>query len=463
MNQHNPQPVELKIAYVGGGSRDWARKLMIDLALCPDLTGHVALYDIDMESARLNEQLGNWLQDQPGVVSRWRYTIVPTLKQALQSADIVALSIQPGTLECMGAEIEIAERHGMFFPVGDTIGAPGLVRGLRSAIIYEEFAHSIAEVCPKAWVINYTNPMTICTRTLTRVEPNLKVFGCCHEVFATQRMLASLVSKHLKVSPPPRRDEILTNVTGINHFTLIDRAYYKDVDLLELVRQHIADPGVLRAFTSEEVESWHDWFHSADQVKFELFKRWGVLPAAGDRHLVEFLPGFTRSPEELFRWGVIRTPISYRLERWQTAPQKTRELIAGRAPLTLDASGEEGVAQIKALLGLGDLVTNVNVENQGQVANLPLHAVVETNAHFGRDAVRPIAAGELPPALQSLIARHVNNQEMIVEAALTHNKELAFHAVFNDPANRLPVDESWEMFDAMLQASREFLPGLKIT
>ena len=130
--------------------------------------------------------------------------------------------------------------------------------------------------------------------------------------------------------------------------------------------------------------------------------------------------------------------------------------------MTLDASGEEGVAQIKALLGLGDLVTNVNVENVGQVSNLPLHAVVETNARFGRDTVQPIAAGELPPAVQSIVARHVSNQEMIVEAALTHDKELAFAAVFNDPANRLPVDESWKMFNEMLSASREFLPGWKI-
>ena len=116
-------PIDLKIAYIGGGSRGWARKLMIDLALCPDLTGQVALYDIDMESARLNEQLGNWLQGQPGVVSRWRYATVDSLDDALRGADFVVVSIQPGTLEIMGQEIAIAERYGMFFPVGDTAGA----------------------------------------------------------------------------------------------------------------------------------------------------------------------------------------------------------------------------------------------------------------------------------------------------------------------------------------------------
>ncbi len=451
--------LELKIAYIGGGSREWARKLMFDLALSPELTGQVALYDIDPESARLNEQVGNWLQDQPGVVSRWRYAAVASLEETLRGADVVVLSIQPGTLECMAEEIAIAERHGLYFPVGDTTGAPGLMRGLRAATVYAGFARAIAAHCPDAWILNYTNPMTICTRTLTRVEPGLKVFGCCHEVFGTQKWLAALVSQYLGVSSAPSRADIRVNVLGINHFTWIDRASYQGVDLLELVRKHSVQPGVMRAFTQPEVEGWNDWFHSAEQVKLALLQRFGILAAAGDRHLVEFLPGFTRSPEELFRWGVIRTPVSWRMERWRKAPQKTRDLMAGREPLSLGASGEEGVVLIKALLGLGDVVTNVNVENQGQIPNLPLHAVVETNARLSRDEARPLAAGALPPGLQPLMARHVSNQELIVEAALTRDKDLAFQAVFNDPTNRLAIDECWEMFNEMLQASRAFLPG----
>jgi alpha-galactosidase len=164
---------ELKIAYLGGGSREWARQLMIDLALCPELGGHVALYDIDREAAALNEQLGNWLQEQPGVVSRWRYEVAPVLEEA--------------------------------------------VRGLRSATLYAEFARVLAAICPRAWIINYTNPLTICPRTLTRVAPALKVFGCCHEVYATQRMLAGVVKQSLDVTPT--RAQIKVNVLGLNHFT----------------------------------------------------------------------------------------------------------------------------------------------------------------------------------------------------------------------------------------------------
>jgi alpha-galactosidase/6-phospho-beta-glucosidase family protein len=452
-------PILLKIAYIGGGSRLWARKLMNDLALCPDLGGEVALYDIDLDSARLNEQLGNWMESQPGVVSQWKYLAVPTLQEALKNADFVIISIQPGPLELMAEEISLAEAVGFYFPVGDTTGAPGLIRGLRTVPIYREFAEAIAAICPDAWVINYTNPMSICTRTLTRVSPALKVFGCCHEVFGTQEFLARIVGKYLKMEPPSR-NEIQVNVLGINHFTWVDRAFYMNHNLLDVLEHHLEQSGVLRPYTRVEVESWNDWFRSAEQVKLTLFKRYGILAAAGDRHLVEFLPGFVRSPETLFQWGVIRTPVSWRIERWASAPQKTRDLINGTTPFELAPSGEEGINMIKALLGMGDLVTNVNVENIGQIPNAPLHAVVETNAHFSRGSIRPLSAGSLSAGIAPLIHQHIANQELIIEASLMMDVDLAFQAFFHDPTNHLPIDASWELFNQLLQVNRKFMPSM---
>ena len=450
-------PISLKIAYIGGGSRLWARKLMNDFALCPDLTGEVALYDIDMDSARLNERLGNWMQAQAGVVSNWRYHAVPLLKDALQDADFVIISIQPGPLEIMAEEIGLSEQYGLFFPVGDTTGAPGLIRGMRSVPIYAAFAEAIAKICPNAWVINYTNPMSVCTRTLTRVAPGLKVFGCCHEVFGTQKLLAQIAGHYLNIDPPPR-SEIHVNVLGINHFTWLDSAAYQEHDLFEVLRDHLSQPGILRKYSQAEVESWNDWFKCVDQVKFTLFQRYGILAAAGDRHLVEFLPGFVRSPETLFEWGVIRTPVSWRIERWKNAPQNTHELMDGVKPFALERSGEEGVNMIRALLGLGDLVANVNLENTGQISNAPLGAVVETNAHFSRGTIRAISAGAFPAGLAALINQHIANQELIIESVLTEKPDLAFQAFFNDPTHHLPIDVSWEFFNKMLRLSRKYLP-----
>jgi alpha-galactosidase len=447
--------LDLRIAYIGGGSRNWARLLMRDLALCPQLEGEMRLYDIDLEAAHLNETLGNWLQGQPGVISHWRYRAVERLEQALQGADFAFISIQPGLLEMMAHEIAVAEKYGLYFPVGDTTGAPGLMRGLRSAIIFSGFAEAIAEHCPQAWVINYTNPMSICTRTLTRVAPELKVFGCCHEVFGTQRLLAELAQDALHLPATPPRQAIRVNVLGINHFTWIDQADYQGHDLLALLQEHIQKPGVMRPYTRQEVERAGNWFHDANQIKYALFQRYGILPAAGDRHLSEFLPGFTRSPEELFRWGLIRTPVSWRMQTWKDSLAYAQGLMSGRIPLKLKSSNEEAVRQLVALAGLGDpaiagrpelFVTNINAANAGQMAGFPRGVVVETNAMIQSNLVQPLAAGDLPPGVHSLVARHIANQEMMIEAALARDADLAFQAVYNDPTTHLPVDQAYQMF-----------------
>lgn len=436
----------LKIAYIGGGSRGWEHTLMRDLALCPELNGEIRLYDIDMEAARQNQSLGNWLQGQPGVLSSWQYRLAASLGEALDGADFVFISIQPGSLDLMEREIAIAEEHGLYYPVGDSTGFPGLMRGLRSVLIFEKFAHAIARYCPAAWVINYTNPMTVCARTLTRAEPALKVFGCCHEVFNAQEILAEVVQETRQLDQRPARDQIKVNVLGINHFTWFDEARFGEIDLLALLRQHLAEPGVRRFYTQAEVEQENDWFVDFRQVKYELFERFGLLAAAGDRHLCEFLPGLISSPQELFHWGIIRTPVSYRKQRYIDSPRLIRSYLSGETPFDLRPSGEEAVRQVKALLGLGDFVTNVNLPNAGQVINLPLGSVVETNALFSLDSVRPLLAGSLPPGVHGLIATHVHNQEALVEAAMTRNADLAFQALVNDPSITIPLERAWEMF-----------------
>jgi alpha-galactosidase len=215
-------------------------------------------------------------------------------------------------------------------------------------LIYEHFAQQIEAHCPNAWVINYTNPMTICTRTLTKVSPELKAFGCCHEVFGAQELLADLAAKYLGIARPAR-EEIHVNVLGINHFTFIDRATFQGHDLLDLARHHIAQPGVLRPYSEEEVRGWDSFFACGHQVKYHLLDRFGLLGAAGDRHLAEFVPGFLTDDETIYRYGFLRTPIEYRYARWDEAPAKTRALISGETPFALEHSSEEGTEQMCAL------------------------------------------------------------------------------------------------------------------
>ena len=192
----------IRIAYVGGGSRGWAWGLMSDLVSAPDMSGTVALYDIDAEAAKHNAVIGGLFNSAEGAATRWEYVVENTLEDALKGADFVIISILPGTFDEMASDVHTPEKYGIYQSVGDTTGPGGIVRALRTIPMFEVIARAVEKCCPDAWVINYTNPMTICVRTLYKTFPKIKAFGCCHEVFGVQGLLAAAyetmpISAHL--------------------------------------------------------------------------------------------------------------------------------------------------------------------------------------------------------------------------------------------------------------------------
>jgi alpha-galactosidase/6-phospho-beta-glucosidase family protein len=452
---------DINIAYIGGGSRLWAWKLMSDLALEASLAGQVKLYDINFEAACENEAFGNILAQQPEANGKWRYQAVKTLKAALTGADFVIISIQPGTFQAMGSDVHLPERYGIYQAVGDSVGPGGLIRSLRTIPAYVEFAENIRQYAPHAWVINYTNPMTVCTRALYQVFPEIKAFGCCHEVFGTQKLLAAMLVD-MKLAAVVRREEIKTNVLGINHFTWIDQASYQGMDLLPLY-QDFALKYYDAGFQIPGEEAWDATpFRFAHRVKFDLFLRYGIIAAAGDRHLAEFLPPwYLKDPETVKQWKFNLTAVPYRIERMRTWDRQRHRVIAGEEAYQLKPSGEEGVKQIKALTGLADIVTNVNFPNRGQMEGLPRGAVVETNAYLANNSVKPVIAGVLPADVQSLVIRNVYNQETILQAGLNKDPELAFRAFVNDPLVTVDLPNAKRLFEAMLINTKTDLPGWK--
>ena len=131
---------------------------------------------------------------------------------------------------------------------------------------------------------------------------------------------------------------------------------------------------------------------------------------------------------------------------------------SGKSPIPIEPSGEEGVVQIKALLGLGEIVTNVNLPNKGQL-EASHEIVVETNALFSKDSVRPVMAGALPDRVALLMGRHMQNQEMILKAALERDTQLAFGAFLNDPIIAgLSLKEAQELFLRMFESTKRYLP-----
>ena len=450
----------LKVAYIGGGSRGWAWGFMTDLAMDGDICGTVRLYDIDRSAAERNEIIGGKISAHPDAVSRWRYTVADSLKEALTDADFVVISILPATFEEMRSDVHLPERVGVWQSMGDTVGPGGFMRAMRTIPMYVEIARAIRDFAPDAWVINYTNPMSLCVRTLYEVFPQIKAFGCCHEVFGTQKLLCKMLEAQEGI-PGVTRQELYTTVTGINHFTWLTRATYKDIDLMPLYRR-FAEAHAAEGFHEGHDDNWmNNSFDCAHRVKFDLFLRYGAIAAAGDRHLAEFLPPwYLRDPETVKQWKFGLTTVDWRVDDLKRRLKRSDDLISGAEPVSLKGSGEEGHLLIKAVLGLGDMVSNVNIPNRGQIPNLPLGAIVETNALFGYDRIEPVYAGPVPAPILPLVARHVHNQENALRAALTCDRTLGYNTFMNDPQMAaVSLEDGRKLFDDMLENQRAYLPG----
>lgn len=454
-------PKHLRVAYIGGGSRGWAWKLMADLAIEPGLSGVVSLYDIDRQAAEHNQIIGNRISARPDAPGKWRYEVAGTLGEALTGADFVIVSILPGTFAEMAADVHLPERHGIYQSVGDTAGPGGIVRALRTIPMYAEIGRAIRDYAPQAWVISYTNPMTLCTKTLYHVFPEIKAFGCCHEVFGTRDMLAGIYAS-VTGDRDVKRSDVDVNVVGINHFTWFTAASCKGTDLFPLYREYIEEH-----YDEGFSEPGQDWtkcvFDSMNRVKFDLFLRYGYIAAAGDRHLAEFMPGdmYLKDPETVHRWNFTLTSVAWREKDLAERLEMSGALVSGKKDADLIPSGEEGVMQMKALSGLGRLVSNVNMPNGArQIGNLPQDEVVETNVVLERDSVRPIQAGVLPEGVAALTAPHVRSHALILRAGMHCDFGAALEALTGDPLveGRIADGEAHALLTDMIRGTLAYLP-----
>lgn len=458
VNFYQNKVEKIKIAYIGGGSRGWAWGLMSDLASCCDISGDVYLYDIDFEAAKDNEIIGNKFKECKDAKSIWNYYAVPTAKEAMNDADFVIISILPGSFDEMESDVHTPEKYGIYQSVGDSTGPGGIVRAMRTVPMYEEIAENIKKYCPKAWVISYTNPMTLCVKTLYRIFPQIKAFGCCHEVFGTQNVLSQALDSVLGIKNVSR-DEIKVNPVGVNHFTWLTKAQYKNIDLFP-VYEKFCDMYYENGYTENLDKNWmNNSFACSQRVKMDLFKKYGSIAAAGDRHLSEFCDGkwYLESPESVKKWGFGLTTVSWRKADLNERLRKSFEYRNGTKSVEIKNTGEEGVNQIRAILGLTELVTNVNIPNLGQIPNLPLGAVVETNAVFRDDSVTPVYAGNIPERVYPLVAGICAEQEAVSDAIADREIERVFAAFTLDPLVTCNMEDARRLFDEMVGNTKKYL------
>ncbi len=453
---------DIKVCYIGGGSRGWAWKFMADLALEPTMSGEICLYDIDSKAAKNNEIIGNKITAKEGSVGKWQYKAVDDIESALTGSDFVVISILPGTFEEMYSDVHEPEKLGVFQSVGDTAGPGGMIRGLRTVPMFVEIANNIKKYAPDSWVINYTNPMSLCVKTLYEAYPEIKAIGCCHEVFGTQKLLA-LMCEEVYGDEGIKREDINVKVMGINHFTWLKEASYKDHDLFKTYREFV-DKYYESGYQEKDKNWLNSHFESANRVKFDLFNRYGYIAAAGDRHLAEFMPNteYLNDKDTIKNWMFSLTTVEWRKTELVERLEKSEKLVSGEEEVDLEPSGEEGVLLMKALVGIGPKLSNVNIRNSGQISNLPIGAIVETNAYFTKDKIETVDVGDIPEDILKLTVPHIENMDYIYKAAVTYDKDLVVKAFLNDPmfSSKCADEEKTKaIVETMLQNTKKYLPS----
>jgi alpha-galactosidase/6-phospho-beta-glucosidase family protein len=435
-----------RIAFVGGGSYQWGPKIIQDVALNEELRGAtLVLHDINGEALEDIYEWGTKALDVAKADLKLEKT--QRLEEALSGADFVVLSISTGGLDATALDLEIPARYGVVQTVGDTVGPGGLFRGLRNIPVVVEIALAMEEYCPYAVLLNLTNPLTVLTRAVSKAT-SIRAVGLCHELFSTLGMLS-------KMFDAPE-EAINVRVAGVNHFIWVTDVSVHGRDVTgEAFRRISGDEA--REISLSDAGGDTDPFTNTWAFRTELCRLYGYLPAAGDRHVCEFLPGYLRDENERERLDLRVTTVDVRRERLASDRESVRGMVRGDEPIPTGRSREE-ISDIMAAMWTGkDSVNIVNLPNAGQVRDLPLGAVVETYGALNGSGASGIVFGELPPAVAALVHPHVFNQEAIVQAGLTGDADLAFRAFLNDPLVG-SGDEARTMFEEMFEAQKEYLP-----
>ena len=438
---------KVRICIIGGGSRLWAIQFLKDLTLQDKIRAHVALYDIDRQAALNNEAVANEIFKVNGRSTSLSVSVADTLQEGISGSDFIIIAIEPGVTEIRKYDLELPEEYGILQSVGDTTGPGGLMRARRALPLFFDFAREIEKYAPSAWVINYTNPMTLCTAALYKAFPGIKALGCCHEVFHTEAFIAGFIAEKRGIAVPDRR-EIDIDVSGLNHFTFVTSAKYKGEDVLPLLREYVASGEAFPDLTEKAEERVKEgrWFESDHRVALRFLRDFDALGAAGDRHLAEFVPFFLTSDEMAWRYGFVRTPYSYREAeaiRKRNRKYTDEELIA-------EPSDEEGVDILLSLCGERALKTNINIPNKGQVRYIGAGHIVESNGYISADSIVPIVSSDPSLAIQAMEQRIEMEQDIALEAIWKNDMDLLFEAFALDPLVSMHLDRSRELFDKML-------------
>ena len=423
------------IVIVGAGSVEFTRELLGDILSFPELGSvRIVLHDIDVERLETAEAIARATARaagaQPEVVAS------TDRRRALDGADYVINVIQVGMHEATVRDFEIPAKYGLNQTIADTIGVGGIFRGLRTFPVLADIARDMEQVCPDAWLLNYTNPMAMNVTFLHHVAPRLKVLGLCHSVYWTMVGLCELVDVPY--------DDVSYWSAGVNHQAWVLRWERGGRDLYPLLDQRIASDAELRR-----------------RVRVDMYRRLGYYPTETSEHSSEYVPWYLRHPDEVDRLRIDVGEYVSISEANLAEYRRVRAELADTETLPIDKGSTEYAPQVIHSLETGTTrVISGNVVNDGLITNLPDGVAVEVPTMLDALGAHPMAVGDLPPQCAALNRGFLGPVDLTVRAAVGGDPRLVRAAAMVDPntAATLTVDQIWELCDELTKAHGDLLP-----
>ena len=423
------------ITFLGAGSVVFTRELLGDILGFPELAGvRIVLHDIDPERLTTAEAIARATADALGV--RPEVSTSLDRRAALAGATYVINSVQVGMHAATVRDFEVPASFGLRQTIGDTLGVGGIFRGLRTFPVLDGIARDMREVCPDAWLLNYTNPMAMNVAYLAAVAPDLKVLGLCHSVYWTVRGLCEVIDVPF--------EEVSTWSAGLNHQAWLLRWERDGESLYPLLDKRIAaDPELRR------------------RVRVDMYRRLGYYPTETSEHSSEYVPWYLRHDAEVER---LRIPVGDYVrisEDNLTEYAEVRDSLAAGEPLVIDKDSTEYAPQVIHSLETGTPRTIfANVANKGYITNLPAAYAVEVPTALDELGAHPMHVGALPLQCAALNRTFASVGELTVAAAVTGDPRLVRNAAMVDPntAASLTVDQIWDLCDALTTAHGDLIP-----
>ena len=435
-----------KICMIGAGSTVFVKNLMGDILSKPALAnGHLSLMDIDPQRLEESELVARKI-----VASTDADPVITThtdRKEALEGAHFVINMIQVGGYEpCTVTDFEIAKKYGLRQTIADTLGIGGIMRGLRTVPVMLDICDDMRELCPNAILLNYTNPMAIISRAITRLAPDIQYVGLCHSVQGTAEELAKDLGEKI--------EDIVYECAGINHMAFYSRFEKKRADgSFEDLYPRLKE-------IAQEGKAPED-----NKVRYEMLLRTGHFVTESSEHFAEYTPWFIKRdrPDLLEKFNIPLDEYPRRCVEQIANWKKQAEEYKQAETIEVKESHEYAATILNSVVTGEPSVIHGNVANKGLIDNLPADSAVEVACLIDANGVQPIKVGSIAPQLAALMQTNINVQELTVEALATGKREYIYHAAMLDPhtAAELDLDQIWALVDDMIEAHGDWMPEFK--